>query len=190
MADICLADSITIDPTFLSGLPTASSSTSQWIHIHQDCPNEAGWRLWRQACQHWSLNGKLHFPLGPWLPPGDKLCRSWPAYYDYSNGELYIRNDAGFLRCIATDPIQFSPILQDQWQPTHDSYPIQARLTIAEDAWIAIIPNRLPAPTTASAPVATFADFLQTLDEWESELFAELTMHVDCYELIWLVETQ
>jgi hypothetical protein len=34
-----------------------------------------------------------------------------------------------------------------------------------------------------------FQEYLLALAEWETELFSELVMHVDCYELIRLVET-
>jgi hypothetical protein len=73
--------------------------------------------------------------------------------------------------------------------PTATSYPVHARLTIQKDAWIATIPD-LPTPArqVASTP-ATFQDYLLTLAEWETELFSELTMLVDCYEVIWLVKT-
>ncbi len=37
---------------------------------------------------------------------------------------------------------------------------------------------------------ATFAEFLAALEFWETELFSDLTMMVDCYEFIRMVETQ
>jgi hypothetical protein len=64
MSDICLAKGVTIDPAFLLGTPTATSSTSKWVNINQARPNEPSWQLWRTACSQWSLNGKLYFPLG------------------------------------------------------------------------------------------------------------------------------
>jgi hypothetical protein len=108
MSDICLADGVTIDPAFLLGTPTATSSTSKWVNINQARPDESSWRLWRTACSQWSLNGKLHFPVGQWTQAGDQLRRTWPFYYDHSNGELYVRQTSNYLRCLATDAIRFT----------------------------------------------------------------------------------
>jgi hypothetical protein len=69
------------------------------------------------------------------------------------------------------------------------SVPVHARQTIQGNAWIPLLPGRLPS-STPSCPPATFSDFLETLDEWETELFLELTMLVDCHEFIRLVDIQ
>jgi hypothetical protein len=190
MADLCLADGVSLDPALLSGNPAPTSSTSKWIHINQARPSEPCWRLWRRACAMWSHQLQLNFPLGPWTRPGDKLRRSWPYYYDSDNGEFYVRQESGYLRCVSIDPIRFSPISQIDWQPTPTSIPVHARLTIQGDDWIPLIPPTSVAPTASATTAATFPEFLSSLDTWETELFADLTMHVDCYEFIHLVETQ
>jgi hypothetical protein len=189
MSNICLPDGVTLDPNFLAGNLTENSSKSRWIHINQARPAESPWPLWQQACSHWSHEDKLHFPLGKWLKPGDQLRREWPYYYDYKTGDFYVRQLIGYLRCIATDPIRFSPISTIEWQPTSSSTPVQARLAISGDAWILTIP---PPPTVipiASTP-ATFVKFLDNLKSWETELFSDLTLNYDCYAIIDLVENQ
>jgi hypothetical protein len=61
---------------------------------------------------------------------------------------------------------------------------------IQEDAWIATIPDHPMTVPTHNTPTATFQEFLTNLDEWESKLFSELTMYVDCYNFMHLVKTQ
>jgi hypothetical protein len=61
---------------------------------------------------------------------------------------------------------------------------------LQEDAWIVIIPPNPTTSTKKESTPSTFVEYLSTLDEWEWELFPELTMQVNCYELIQLVETQ
>jgi hypothetical protein len=191
MADLCLVDGVSLDPAFLSGNLAPTSSTSQWIHINQGRPSEPCWRLWRQACSLWSHKSQLHFPLGPWKLPGDQLRRSWPYYYDRAQGDLYVRQLFGYQRCVAIDSVQFSPISQIDWKPTPTSIPVHARLTLKGDVWIPLISFPSVDPPNSVLPIAsTFSEFLQSLEQWEKELFADLTMHADCYELISLVEAQ
>jgi hypothetical protein len=191
ISDLCLADGVSIDPAFLSGTPAPTSSTSKWIHINQGRPSEPCWRLWRHACSLWSHNSKLHFPLGNWLLPGDQLRRSWPYYYDRDLGDLFVRQESGYLRCVTSDAVRFSPISQIDWHPTSTSIPVHARRTIQGDEWIPLIPYPVanPTPLVTTTP-ATFSDFLSSLAEWETELFSDLIMHEDCYEIVRLVETQ
>ncbi len=191
MADLCLADGVSLDPALLSGHPAPTSSVSKWIHINQARPSEPSWRLWRQACSLWSMNNKLHFPLGPWIQPGDKLRRTWPYYYDTQDGDLYIRQPLGYHRCVAIDPIRFSQVSNIKWQPTPTSIPVHARLSIHGDSWLPQLPANIRSVQSNPATIAsTFAEYIQTLEEWEKELFADLTMHVDCYDFIQRVETQ
>jgi hypothetical protein len=91
---------------------------------------------------------------------------------------------------VALDPIRFSPISQIDWQPTKTSVPVHARATINGDAWIPLIPPSITPLDKPPQTAASFSEYLSSLDTWETELFDDLTMHVDCYELIRLVETQ
>lgn len=188
VSDLCLADGVTMDPTMLAGSPGLESSVSTWVHVTQARPNESSWRLWRRACAMWSQHGKLYHPLGAWKPSTRLRCK-WPFYHDHSDGFIYVHQISGFLRCVSIDPIRFAPVSSMEWEPTITSIPIHARLTIQGEAWIPIIPprlNRIPHPVVS----ATFPEFLETLDEWETELFAHLTMDVDCYTLAGLVNAQ
>jgi hypothetical protein len=187
VSDLCMADGITMDPTMLSGRPGPDSSTSSWVHITQARPNEASWHLWRKACTLWSLNQSLYHPLGGWKP-GSQLRCQWPCYYDDSDGAIYMRQPSGYLHCIPTDTIRFTPESTLNWNPTDTSIPVQAQLTITGDAWIPLIPS-IPASRRPHIP-ATFTDFLDTLEFWETELFANLIMEVDCYTFLALVNAQ
>ena len=128
MADICLADGVSLDKSMLAGNPSPTSSVSHWIHINQGRPDESSWRLWREACSHWSYQNQLHFHLGPWIKPGNTLCRTWPHYYDFQDGDFYIRQDEGFTRCVAIDSIRFHPVSHIAYHPTAPSSPVQAVL--------------------------------------------------------------
>jgi hypothetical protein len=187
LSDICLADGIQLDPAMASGNPGPESSTSTWIHVNQARPNEATWKLWRQACELWSHNNRLYHPLGEWH--SITLRRQWPVYYDRATSELFIRQNTGYVRCVPTDTIRFSPISQIDWIPTLTSIPVHARLSIRGDAWIPTIPEPQQA-TPSETPVATFSEFLSRLDPWERSLFSDLTMEVDCYTFLALVDAQ
>jgi hypothetical protein len=86
------------------------------------------------------------------------------------------------------DPIRFTPEYALEWIPTNTSIPVQPRLTIKGDAWIPILPF-IQAPKSPYIP-ATFKNFIDTLDFWETELFLQLTMEVDCYTFLELVNEQ
>jgi hypothetical protein len=188
LSDICLADGVTLDPQMLLGKPGPTSSTSTWVHITQARPNESAWRLWRQACNLWSYRNRLYHPLGAWKP-GNSLRRRWPCYYDESDSAIYVRQTTGFIRCVSIDPIRFTEESTIEWQPTPTSFPIHARRTIQGDAWIPTIPTIRPVQRPTSSP-STFVEFLTTLDGWEAQLFSQLTMDVDCYAFLNLVNTQ
>jgi hypothetical protein len=189
LSDICLADGETLDHDMLLGSPGPSSSTSTWVHINQDRPHEPSWKLWRQACSQWSLRDKLYHPLGDWLYSSDRLRRQWPFYFDHSTGDLFVRNPTGFTRCIAIDSIRFSPISELEQHSSPSSFPVSARPTIQGEFWIAII-RPLVIPPFCYDPPSTFLEFLTTLELWERELFSDLTMQVDCFEFIQLVNSQ
>jgi hypothetical protein len=190
MSDLALADGDTLDPDMLLGRPGTRSSTSSWIHINQARPHEASWKIWRRATSQWSTNNKLSQTLGAWQYPADKLRRRWPSYYDHASGELYVRHEQVFTRCNSVDAIRFAPLLEVDWRPRSTSIPVQARRTIQGKTWILLLPAP-PIPTPTSNPIsATFLVFLSSLEPWERELFPELSMEVDCYKFLELVDAQ
>ena len=191
VADLCLADGVSLDPALLAGRPSDTSSISKWIHVNQARPSDKCWRLWHQACNLWSIKAQLHFPLGKWLLPGNKLRREWPFYYEQHTGELFVRQPTGYHRCLAIDDLRFSPISHLPWQPTDTSVPVHARPTIQGEEWIPHIPpTGLPRVNPPPTIAATFSEFLLALPFWETELFSDLIMHVDCYELLRQVDHQ
>jgi hypothetical protein len=100
-----------------------------------------------------------------------------------------VRQPEGYLQCVSIDPICFIPESTTQWIPTPTCIPIHAPLTIQGDAWIPIIPTNIPAPLPPSI-TATLTEFLDTLAFWETELILMLTMEVDCYTFMDLVNAQ
>jgi hypothetical protein len=144
------------------------------------------------SLRHVESSIKITLPLGPWTQQGNELWQLWRYYYNSNHGKLYVRQQSGYHRCMATNPVRFSPTISKiDWQPTKTSFPVHACLTIQGNAWIPIIPPPSVVPTdTPLLIAATFSEFLSSLDKWETELFAKLTMHVDCYQFIPLVETQ
>jgi hypothetical protein len=161
ISDLCLADGVSIDPAFLSGTPAPTSSTSKWLHINQGRPSEPCWQLWRHACSLWSHKNQLHFPLGTWLLPGDRLRQSWPYYYyDRDQGDLFVRQESGYLRCVTSDAVRFSPISHIDWHPTSTSIPVHARWTIQGNEWIPLIPYPVANPTP---PVTTSTSRIMSL---------------------------
>jgi hypothetical protein len=189
LSDLCLADGSSLDQSMLSGVPSSTSSTTQWIQINQAKPHEASWKLWRKVCTIWSPDICLREPLGDWLYPASSLRCQWPAYYDHTSGDLYIRTTAGHTRCGAIDPIWVFPISESSWQPTPHSTPVHARCTLQDDAWIPIISPSISPPVPAEIH-GTFSDYLSHLEPWELELFVDLSMEVDCYNFIDLVNSQ
>jgi hypothetical protein len=93
---------------------------------------------------HWSLQRQLYLPLGPWLHSANHLRRNWPYYYDHIGGDLYVRQDDAFTRCVPIDSIRFTPVSTSAWKPTQHSTPVHARPTINGRSWIPSIPPPLP----------------------------------------------
>ena len=57
------------------------SSTTLWLSIYQARPSATQWILWRKANKLWSApKGRLHQPLGLWLPPNEDRRLSLPVY--------------------------------------------------------------------------------------------------------------
>jgi hypothetical protein len=54
---------------------------------------------------------------------------------------------------------------------------------------IPIIPAPQP-PEEVHTPPETFIQFIQTLDVWERELFSGLSMDLDCFEFLNIVNSQ
>jgi hypothetical protein len=75
------------------------------------------------------------------------------------------------------------------WTPTAASTPVHARFSSEDDAWIPTL-SVIPLDPPRSPVPATFTEFLATLEFWEAELFSDLTMMVDCYKFIRMVDTQ
>jgi hypothetical protein len=131
----------------------------------------------------------MNNPLGRWLHPANELRRKWPTYYDHDTGDLYVWQDKNFARCVPTDAIQFSPISDVDWNPSPTSTPVYACQAIYGNEWIPLIPAPTPIPLLMTPP-ETFQEFIDTLDLWEQELFPELSMTVDCYEFLQIVNEQ
>jgi hypothetical protein len=86
-------------------------------------------------------------------------------------------------------PIRFHPVSETNWIPNSTSYPVPTWLTIHGDSWIPEIINPSPTPPPVEH-AETFSQFLKTLEPWEWNLFPELSMEIDCYEFVKLVNAQ
>jgi hypothetical protein len=95
----------------------------------------------------------------------------------------------GYTRCIAINPIHYSPVSDGPWKPTSTSYPVPAQQSIQGGAWIPLL-LAPPSMSTVYYPPATFHQFLAQFEPWETQLFPELHMAVDCYKFLDLVNSQ
>jgi hypothetical protein len=189
LSNICLSDGVSLDSAMLADRTSPTSTISTWVIVNQARPHEASWKLWRRACSLWSIKNQLYHPLGDWMCPANLLHCKWPVYCEHNTSDLYVHNLTGFTRCIATDPIRYSPISDGFWTPTSTSLPIPARVMIQGDTWFPLLPPSQPSKLSLNPP-ATFQQFLNQLDSWETQLFLELHMEVDCYECLHLVNSQ
>jgi hypothetical protein len=62
-------------------------------------------------------------------------------------------------------------------------------MAIDGTSWIPVILAPLP-PVEVHTPPETFLDFIHTLDEWERELVPGLSMDVNCFEFLDIVNSQ
>ena len=51
ISDLTDATGHKLDSSKLNGIPSIVSRISTWLHVHQDRPSEAEWKLWRRAYQ-------------------------------------------------------------------------------------------------------------------------------------------
>ena len=57
-----------IDESILNGTPSARSSRSTHLPVHQESPSANEWKLWKRTYLLWSdINGNLRTPLGEWI---------------------------------------------------------------------------------------------------------------------------
>jgi hypothetical protein len=90
ISDLTDATDTQLDASKLSGLPSTTSSTTTWLHVNQDRPSEAEWKLWRRANRLWSSqDGVLLRPLGVWLHPRSQQRQQHFAYH--RQRRLYLR---------------------------------------------------------------------------------------------------
>eukprot|EP00957_Ditylum_brightwellii_P062016 4706709-Ditylum_brightwellii.AAC.1 len=61
------------------------------MKINQVYPNEISWRLWQKAMKLWTKTRTLPKPIGRWMVQSSQLYHVWPAYYEFSNGCLYVK---------------------------------------------------------------------------------------------------
>ena len=192
VSDITLADGINIDVGMMRGMPSLLSSTTKWHHVHQERPSESSWTVWRRALKLFSDNsGRLHQSLGQWTLPSHKLRRHWPAYYDPRSEDIYFYKEGNYDRhprlprvhCYAAEPNAVKHVLPPQ------SYPI--RVTDNGIEWRLQSPiYRIP-PTPAAPIHRNFEDYIQSLAQWEKDLFVDLKLHRRASELIdMMISTQ
>ena len=98
LSDVVIADGQTLDPAMLVGHVSLLSSSTTWLHVNQRTPDKRTWKVWKAFMHMLSCYLDDH-PLGPWLHSPASLRRSWPAYFDPSSKQVFLRSTDGFLRC-------------------------------------------------------------------------------------------
>jgi hypothetical protein len=87
-------------------------------------------------------------------------------YYDPENSKMFIHQTTRYTCCVSIDP-------------TNTSIPITSHLAIQSSEWIPHI-----------HPAVTFQELLSRLDPSERLIFDDLTMEVDRYQFLELVDAQ
>ena len=187
-SDICLPCGRFLDPAILKGVPSTLSSISLHHHTVQPRPHAAAWSLWRRALRLFSTRpGKLCHPLGRWLLSGPSLRRSWPTYVSIKRKILLVRTSHGFSSYPRQGPRHYSasPSRTLRRLPP-DSLPVSFDQEAAPH-WL-VLPSPRLAPTFPIRTPATFAGFLASLPQWETNLFPGLTLLFPPFRLLELIQ--
>ena len=195
ISDITNASSTQIDPTSMHGHPSPTSRRNTYLSIHQDRPSQKEWVLWRRANLLWSdINGRLRTPLGQWLYPFHDHClhqqfayqhrrRLWiyqaatKQYREHrASTSTMIHKATARSRIFSSIPIQAIPVDATQ---------------LDSETWSIATPGHssILQPMTQDPSTLTFLEFVQTLDEWESELLQHVHIEEDPFEFCVALQT-
>ena len=171
VSDITLACGRRLDPAFVCGSASISSSQTKWLHINQDRPDNKTWKVWMKFMKH-VQNQLKRKPLGKWLLPSDELRRQWPVYLDPVTNELFVRSVDGFLGYRLVSDNTYEPTSGVSENPPSESHPVKARMGLG-DRWH-VLSSRPPtlARSKTRDDYTTFDEYIASLDEWERQLLS------------------
>ena len=183
IADLTTSKGDRLDNTKLFGSTSLLSTTTKWMKVNQDRPNDSAWKLWKKANTLWSYeNGSLRQPLGEWKVDSST---SRIQHFAYATMEyLYVRvyrheykvyrrgRTHGFatlhralnLHNISNraTPVEIEDYGSDRWRITH-------RTKIS--------------PARAQPAIATFTDYINSLEAWEVDLLMHTELIADAYTI-------
>ena len=191
ISDLTDATGQTLDPSKLHGNPNSNSSTTTWLHVHQERPSEEIWTLWRKANLLWSHHdGTVHTPLEEWLLPRKDQRQQHFAYLRHRR--LYLRvGKHEYQVCTPTlipGEFRFHTRVRQYRQIKSDAHPVHVTVSTANPDHWRVAPVYHPIITIPPPDRAeTFDAFVDTLEPWEIDVLRMTTMHVDpnalCYAL-------
>jgi hypothetical protein len=188
LADITNAEGTQVQNAVLHGILPKIGQRLIGPWIHQERPSATEWHLWRRANLLWSNpQGYLIQPLGRWLRP---IHQHRFAHLAYRNGQkLFIQNAEQLYNICRRKMTQTRG---DQWV-----------ITTSEVAWEHLTPAAVPIDVTylgnsvlemrgtskvvkpaRESIVASFDDFLGTLDPWEYNLLQYTELMADPYTVL------
>ena len=178
VADITLADGLTLDATMQKGTVSLLSSRSKHSPIKQSRPPERVWMLWRKACRLFSTKGILKERLGKWHFPPDKLSREWFAYFDHYESILYVRaqgptqTNSNIYNAYYSDSINHYTTPFDVTTDLGHSSPIDVHPT--EDGWkILQYPSKILLTQSFLPSTSSFEEYLLSQTKWEHYLLSQ-----------------
>jgi len=182
ISDITDATGTHLDQSKLHGIPDAQSSTTTWIHVHQDRPSEDEWKLWKKANRIWStIHGELHTAMGRWLHPRPSQCQQYFAYL-HRNRRLYIRVDEmQYQVCTPTinpGEFRFRPRIRTYASIKAAAHPVHVTASrLNPDYWqIHPVMSDIP-PQILHNRAQTFKAFINTLQPWEIDVLRMTTLN-------------
>ncbi len=171
----------------MRGVPDFRSSTTTWILVNQDRPSELEWRLWRKANLLWStVSGILHTSLGQWLHQRPLQRHQHFAYLYRKRHQscIYVRisQDQYQVGLPTGHPgeFRFQPRIRRIDAIKATAHPVSILASpLNPDHWEVqpVMHSIVPAPTSERSE--TFADFIDTLEPWETDVLRMTTLHVD-----------
>ena len=185
IADITQANGRRFDRGVLFGSANAMTSTSNWLHTNQRCPDHTSWIVWRRAMSIWaSPNGDLYCPLGPWLHPANHLRRTWKTYFDPYLKVAYLRVGDAYKQYSPSNTKSIYLPTETQLCDIHHCW-IPMTSFLLPDGSLEVPPQDIQVTRPAHPPIAeTFTEYIRLLPPWERQLLEHITLFVSPFTII------
>jgi hypothetical protein len=142
----------------------------------QERPSASSWSIWHRALRLWSNPaGRLHEHLGHWIYSGQRLRQNWPTCISNTHQAFYLRSGTSFTKYLRIGCRQYS------------TSPLKTITTLPSDCTPVSFDHsnhRITLPPLPTDQPATFKEFLDTFEPWETELLADLKLLTSAYEII------